>query len=282
VVRRGLGRGLDALIPVDTGEAASGELKQLPVGSIRPNRYQPRGEFDEAALSELAASIRELGVLQPVLVRPAGDGTFELIAGERRWRAAQEAGMTSVPALVRTVTDDGALEQALVENLQRDDLNPVDTARAFQRLCGEFGLTQDQIADRVGKSRSAVANTLRLLHLSPRIQGFVASGVLSAGHARALLGTDDEKLREELADKILASALTVRAVEEAVRRGTDRATRPAGAPGTTKPPALLELEGLLSDKLDTTVKVEFGGRRGRIEILFADLEDLERIFVLLS
>jgi len=219
--RSGLGRGLGALIPSEL--VASGEddiLRELPLAAIQPNRYQPREQFDEAALVALSDSIRELGVLQPVLVRPM-DGEpdkYELIAGERRWRAARKAGLSVIPAIVRPVTDTSALEQALVENLHRADLSPLEEGAAYQQLMEDFGLTQEQVAARVGKSRSTVANTLRLLQLPAAIQGLVAEGRLSAGHARALLGTPDRTLQDQLARRVVDENLSVRQVEEAVRR----------------------------------------------------------------
>jgi ParB family chromosome partitioning protein len=238
--------------------------------------------FDDQALASLAASIRELGVLQPVLVRPAEEGTYELIAGERRWRAAKRAGLQTVPALVRTATDPGSLEQAVVENLHREDLNPLEEAAAFQQLLEDFGLTHEQLATRVGKSRAAITNTLRLFQLPPTIQRLVAENQLSAGHARALLGTPDRAFQEHLARRAVAEGLSVRAVEDAVRARTEGPTPPRAAADSParrlRPPGLLELEELLSTHLDTRVKVEMGARRGRVVIEFAALEDLERIY----
>lgn len=215
--RSGLGKGLGALIPNELVHDADALLRELPITAIEPNRFQPREHFDEEALSSLADSIRELGVLQPVLVRAVGEDRYELIAGERRWRAARRAGLGLIPALVRDATDTGSLEQALVENLHRADLNPLEEAGAYQQLVEDFELTQEQVAQRVGKSRSAVANTLRLLHLPAGVQRFVADGRLSAGHARVLLSSGDRAFQEQLGQRIVAEGLTVRQAEEAIR-----------------------------------------------------------------
>lgn len=294
--RSGLGKGLSSLIP--PGETAAGEssepvLREIPLTDITPNPHQPRVHFDEETLAELTASIQQIGVLQPILVRPAASGTgFELIAGERRWRAAGRAGLATIPAVVRGSDDQGSVEQALIENLHRQDLTALEEAAAYQQLIEDFELTHEQIADRVGKSRSAVTNTLRLLGLPPMIQHLLADGRLSAGHARALLGTPDRSLQEELARQAADEGWTVRAVEEAVRRASAPDAPPAPAPdpapsqdgaGLTpttrlRPPGLLELEGLLADHLSTRVSVQMGAKRGRIVIDFADLEDLERIY----
>ncbi len=285
MARRGLGRGLEAILPTDEpgGEQPRGgaRLQEIPIDEISPNRYQPRSEFEEASLADLTTSISEMGLLQPVLVREVDDG-YELIAGERRWRAARQAGLQTLPALVRVADDVLSLEHALVENLHREDLNALEEAAAYQQLIDEFSLTQEQVAERVGKSRSAVANTIRLLQLPRGVQRMVVDGVLSAGHGRALLGTDDQSFQEALALKIAASALSVRDVEEAIRRHVADEKSPAPEPGSTKPAALLELEQLLSDRLATRVHVDLGKKRGRIEIEFADLEDLERIFLAIS
>jgi ParB family chromosome partitioning protein len=283
----GLGRGLGALIPTDVAATGDGpSFREIPTGQIEPNRYQPREYFDEESLASLTASVRELGVLQPVLVRPTDDpGRFELIAGERRWRAAKRAGLPSVPAIVREIEDLDSLEQAVVENLHREDLNPLEEAAAYQQLMEDFHLTQERLAERVGKSRSAVANTLRLFQLPPSIQKLVAENQLSAGHARALLGTPDRAFQEGLARRVVADGLSVREVEEAVRQrqgggvgddtdGSEKAT-PASA---LRPAGLLELEELLAAHLDTRVAVSMGARKGRVVIDFATLEDLERIY----
>jgi ParB family transcriptional regulator, chromosome partitioning protein len=284
--RGGLGKGLGALIPPggpDAPRAADGTggLQEVPVAAIRPSRLQPRARFDEEALGELADSIREVGLLQPVLVRPDGEGGFELVAGERRWRAARRLGMQSIPALVRTADDPASLERALVENLHREDLNGLEEAGAYQQLVEDFGLTHDQVAARVGRSRATVTNTLRLLQLPPSIQRLLRDGRLEKGHAKALLGTPDRAFQEELAQRAVREGLPVRAVEEAVRRhggdGSD-AREPHRREGGLRPPGLLELEELLADHLDTRVRVTMGASRGRVTIEFSGLEDLERIY----
>lgn len=278
----GLGRGLSALIPTEVS-AASTALTEVPVNSIRPNPHQPRRAFDEEALAALASSVAELGILQPLLLRPIGaDGgrAYELIAGERRWRAAKRAGLSVVPALVKDVTDVQSMEQAVVENLHRQDLNALEEAAAYQQLLEDFGLTHERLAGRVGKSRAAVTNTLRLLQLPPSIQKLVRDGQLSGSHARALLGTPDRAYQEALARKTVVEGLSVRAVEDAVRART-QTTSPEpskAAPRKLREPGLLELEELLSEHLSTSVKVDMGGRRGRVVVEFANLEDLERIY----
>jgi len=296
---RGLGKGLSSLIP--PGESGGGEggpgavLQDLPISDITPNPNQPRVHFDEESLSELTASIQQIGVLQPVLVRPVGSG-YELIAGERRWRAAGRAGLAVIPAVIRTTDDLASVEQALIENLHRQDLTALEEAAAYQQLIEDFDLTHEQVADRVGKSRSAITNTLRLLGLPPVIQHLLADGRLSAGHARALLGTPDRSLQEDLARRAVEEGWTVRVVEEAVKHGgllPQPSTRPEEQPGTNspttdgagltpstrlRPPGLLELEELLAEHLDTRVSVQMGAKKGRIAIEFADLADLERIY----
>lgn len=286
--RSGLGKGLGALIPAAPGESGSA-YQQIPVSSIKPNPQQPRTIFDEEALTSLTASVRELGVLQPVLVREADDGSFILIAGERRWRAAKRAGLQLVPAIVRTADDTSSLQQALVENLQREDLNALDEAAAYQQLIEDFQLTHEEVATRVGKSRAAISNALRLFQLPPQVQKLLIDGSLSAGHARALLGTPDRAYQEALARRVVSEGLSVRAVEEAVRQRSKGTTTPEGegaAPSAVpteparrlRPPGLLELEELLARYLDTRVKIEMGASKGRVMIEFATLEDLERIY----
>jgi len=284
----GLGKGLGALIPTEVAGEEGSILREIPVAAISPNRFQPREHFDEETLSSLTASIRELGVLQPVLVRPAAEADqFELIAGERRWRAAKRAGLTTIPALVREVEDLASLEQAVVENLHRADLNPLEEAAAYQQLMEDFDLTQEALAARVGRSRPAVANTLRLFQLTPPVQKLVAENQLAAGHARALLGTPDRAYQEMLARRAVAEGLSVREVEEAVRaRNQEPAAdddRPGPKPSASglRPPGVLELEQLLAEHLDTRVAVSMGARRGRVVIDFATLEDLERIYRLM-
>ncbi|MGK2947511.1 MAG: ParB/RepB/Spo0J family partition protein [Acidimicrobiales bacterium] len=292
--RSGLGRGLGALIPTDlTGADVGSGLREVPVGSIAPNPLQPRSYFDEEALASLTASVAELGVLQPILVRELGDERYELIAGERRWRAAKRAGLPSIPVVVRSVDDVLSLEQALVENLHREDLNPLEEAAAYQQLMEDFELTQEQVAQKVGRSRSAVANTLRLFQLPPTIQRLVAENQLAAGHAKALLGTPDRAYQEALAKRIVAEGLSVREAEEAVRRHNEPeaeapeadsapATRtPGPAPGKRlRAPGLLELEELLADHLSTRVAISMAGAdgKGKVVVDFGGLEDLERIY----
>lgn len=294
--RGGLGKGLAALIPSEAGGDTSTSLQELPVTAIEPNPNQPRIHFDEESLADLSASIRELGVLQPVLVRAADDGRYRLIAGERRWRAARRAGLDTIPAIVRDTDDLGSIEQALVENLHRQDLTALEEAAAYQQLIEDFNLTHETVATRVGKSRAAVSNTLRLLQLPPTIQHLLADGRLTAGHARALLGTPDRGFQEALARRAVAEHLSVRTVEEAVRAhvsGADRVEGDGSATGPTKPsalpsrqplrpPGLLELEELLSDYLDTRVSVSMGSSRGKLVVEFATLEDLERIYRLVT
>ena len=307
----GLGKGLGALIPSDLddpprpstlasgpggsigGDAGGGDddrvrLIDVPIEALSPNPNQPRVHFDEESLEELAASIREIGVLQPVLARDMGGGVYQLVAGERRWRAARRAGLTSIPAVVRRTDDLSSVEQALVENLHRQDLTPLEEAAAFQQLIEDFGLTHEQVSARVGKSRSAVTNTLRLMTLAPSIQHLLADGRLSAGHARALLGSQDRAFQEHLAKRAVTDGLSVRAVEDAIRtraaggRDVTDDTRGDGAGLSAltrlRPPGLLELEHLLAEHLHTKVSVTMGPKRGRVSIDFADLEDLERIY----
>ena len=284
--RSGLGRGLGALIPEDAEERDLGATYQeLPIDSIVPNPFQPREEFDEAGIDSLADSIAEVGVLQPILVRPDGSGSYQLIAGERRWRASRQAGLTEIPAIVREVRDVGALEQAVVENLHRQDLNALEEAAAYQQLIDDFGFTQEQLAQRVGKSRPAVTNTLRLLNLPPSIQGLLIDGRLAAAHARALLSVEDRVEQQRLAELAVDEGWSARQVEAAVKEINEPAAEKAPSappePGTTRPAALLELEELLSDHLDTRVSVQMGAKRGKIAIDFADLDDLERLYRLI-
>jgi ParB family chromosome partitioning protein len=304
--RSGLGKGLSALIPGEaTGESDS-LLRVVPISHIRPNAYQPRSHFDEESMGSLAASIREVGLLQPVLVREleGEEGSYELIAGERRWRAARRAGLQTIPVLVQVADDVASLEQALVENLHRVDLNALEEAAAYQQLIDEFGLTHEQVATRMGKGRATVTNTLRLLQLPAGAQRALAERTISAGHARALLGTPDRALQERMVDQIVEQGLTVRAVEDLVRQGgselrvvpdvpetteptpstedmTPGVTPPAGRRPTVRKlpePGVLELEDLLSTYLNTRVKVDIQNRRGRLVVEFATLEDLERIY----
>jgi ParB family transcriptional regulator, chromosome partitioning protein len=274
----GLGKGLGALIP--TGAVQPGaSLQELPTTVIHPNPQQPREHFDEESLAALAESIREVGVLQPVLVREQGDG-YELIAGERRWRAARRVGLQTIPAIIRHADDAAVLQQSIVENVQREELNPLEEAAAYQQLIEDFSLTHDDVANRVGKSRATVTNMLRLLQLPPAIQRYVKDGNLRMGHARALLGTPDRAFQEQLARRAVNEDLSVRDVEEAIRARTDTpATRgvETRAP-KLRPPGLLELEELLGDYLETRVQISMGPRHGKVQIDFATLEDLERIY----
>ncbi len=283
--RSGLGKGLGSLIPTtDRLQEAEGQLRELPITEIVANTFQPRDHFDEEALVSLSASIRAVGVLQPILVREVGENAYELIAGERRWRAAKRAGLQSIPAIVRPVEDGDSLEQALVENLHREDLSPLEEAAAYQRLMEEFSMTQEEVATRVGRSRSSVANTLRLLQLPAGIQRLLREGQLSAGHARALLGTPDRSFQESLAKAIVNEKLSVREVEERVREHSGTPPQPGPTGGTTdrptttvKPAADLEAESLLADHLDTRVTVSSGRSKGRITIEYSTFEDLARI-----
>lgn len=288
----GLGRGLGALIPSGVTDDPEATFQTVAISSIHANKYQPREYFDEETLDSLTNSVRELGVLQPLLVRRDGQG-YELIAGERRWRAAKRAGLQDVPVIVRDADDKASLEQALVENLHRQDLNALEEAAAYQQLADDFELTQAKIAKRVGKSRSAVANTLRLLTLPTAVQGFVSDGRLSAGHARALLGLNTEAEQLALAERIVSEDLTVRDAERilkgdpapALEPSPDAgAQKPQGRPtaGTTRAPAVLELERLLSERLETSVGVSMGTKKGKISIDYADLDDLERIYRIIS
>ena len=291
--KSGLGKGLGALIPSEASDGDEGVLREVSISSIQPNTFQPREHFDDEQLSSLAASIREIGVLQPILVRPI-DGQadeFELIAGERRWRAARRAGLSTIPVLIRrATTDQSSLEQALVENLHREDLNALEEAAAYQQLIDDFELTHDDVATRVGKSRTSVTNTLRLLQLPAGVQRALAEGDITAGHGRALLGTPDRALQDQLVDVIVSKGLSVRATEELVRNGgileeptSSDDVRPPHEPRRTAPrplppPGIIELEELLSSHLETRVKVDLSSRRGRLLVEFATIEDLERIY----
>jgi ParB family chromosome partitioning protein len=299
----GLGRGLTALIPAAETESEDGEsgYREIPIGSVHPNPLQPRRMFDEETLEGLIDSVKELGVLQPILVRAVAEG-YELIAGERRWRAAKRAGLPTIPAVIRAADDEASLEQALVENLHRQDLNALEEAAAYQQLIDDFGLTQDAVAKRVGKSRSAVANHLRLFQLPPAVQKLVGEGLLSAGHAKALLGHPDRSYQELLARRAITESLSVRDIETLVKERLDLEAglgagdetaeqRPSAEddasdqpePGGQKlrPPGLLELEELLANRLDTRVSIAMTAKRGKVTIDFANLEDLERIYRLI-
>jgi ParB family chromosome partitioning protein len=301
--RRGLGRGLGALISesplrtdgdsarTDAVARADGEevgslsaevpgahYKEISVTAIVPNPRQPRRVFDEDALDELADSITQVGLLQPVVVRAVGPGQYELVMGERRWRASQRAGLTEIGAIVKQTQDNDLLRDALIENLHRQQLDPLEEAAAYQQLLDDFGATHEELARKIGRSRPHISNTLRLLNLPPAVQKRVAAGVLSAGHARALLSVQDPEAQERLAHRIVAEGLSVRAVEEIVSLGDDDAPKKRAVPAP-KPtaPGLRRLADRLSDLFETRVKVEMGQRKGKITVEFASFEDLERI-----
>jgi ParB family chromosome partitioning protein len=267
----------DSDVPV---EVFGARYKEIEVSAITPNPRQPRRSFDEEALDELAESIREVGLLQPVVVRAAGPGRYELIMGERRWRACQRAGLTEIGAIVKQTQDNELLRDALIENMHRQQLDPLEEAAAYQQLLDDFGATHEELARKIGRSRPHISNTLRLLNLPPAVQKRVAAGVLSAGHARALLSLEDPEAQERLASRIVAEGLSVRAVEEIVAVGSDespprRAARTGIRPPTA--PGLRHLADRLSDLFDTRVKVELGRRKGKIVVEFATIDDLERI-----
>ncbi|MEU0620638.1 ParB/RepB/Spo0J family partition protein [Streptomyces rubiginosohelvolus] len=266
----------------EQGVGTSGAyFAEVPIGAINPNPRQPREVFDEDALAELVVSIKEVGLLQPVVVRKVGPDSYELIMGERRWRACREAGLQRIPTIVRATDDEKLLLDALLENLHRAQLNPLEEAAAYDQLLKDFKCTHDQLADRIGRSRPQVSNTLRLLRLSPPVQRRVAAGVLSAGHARALLSVDDSEEQDRLAHRIVAEGLSVRAVEEIV---TLMGSRPTSSPKSKGPraggrlsPALTDLATRLSDRFETRVKVDLGQKKGKIVVEFASMEDLDRI-----
>jgi ParB family chromosome partitioning protein len=309
--RRGLGRGLGSLIPTTTpapadapegGEVAGAlaaatvvdggpdlapvegaTFAELPLGVIRPNSVQPRQVFDEEAMAELVESIREVGLLQPIVVRRAGVTTegeelYELVMGERRWRAAQEAGLTAIPAIIRDTEDTAMLRDALLENLHRSQLNPLEEASAYQQLLDDFACTHDELASRIGRSRPQISNTIRLLKLSPAVQRRVAAGVLSAGHARSLLSVEDPERQDRLAQRVIAEGISVRGLEELVavgETGSDGVRRVARPKPTA--PGLAELADRLSDRLETRVRIDLGRSKGKVTVEFASLDDLRRI-----
>ena len=279
VRRGGLGRGLGALIPTGPAEeeALGARLEEIPLDSIEPNPRQPRDIFDPEALAELVASIQAVGVLQPVVVRELEPNRFQLVMGERRWRATREAGLASIPAIVRETHDDDLLRDALLENLHRQQLNALEEAAAYQQLLTEFGTTHEQLADRIGRSRSHVSNTLRLLNLAPAVQRRVAAGVLSAGHARALLSLDDHDAQTRLAERVIAEGLSVRSVEELVAVGEPAAAVRGERAKREQPAELAALAELLSEALDTRVRIEIGRRSGKLVVEFATMDDLERV-----
>ena len=268
-----------------SGSVAGASYRELLTASIAPNPQQPRRAFDEEALAELAHSIKEFGLLQPVVVRQVGPDSYQLIMGERRWRAAQQAGLERLPAIVRQTEDDALLRDALLENIHRVQLNPLEEAAAYEQLLAEFGVTHDQLADRLGRSRPVITNMIRLLRLPVAVQRRVAAGVLSAGHARALLGLDDAARQEELATRVVAEGMSVRATEEAVTlaKREPEHNRPAAAPRRAeRPPEVDQVADRLSDAFDTRVKVELGQRKGKIVVEFGSLDDLERIVALMA
>lgn len=281
--KAGLGRGLEALIPTDSEKSDQPALIEIPVDDIKPNPDQPRSRFDDSALDELAASITEVGLLQPVVVSRDDDGTHYLIAGERRWRAARKAGLETIPAVVRGWTGQTTLVEALVENVQRQDLTPLEEAHAYRQLLENTGMNQEQVADRVGKSRPAVSNTLRLLQLPGPVQSMIDTGALSAGHARALLGLEDDKYAVYLAEKGAKEGWSVRQMEDAVR---DRKSMDGPTASRTvtqvRPVEIIELEKRLSDHLGSRVKIDYRNKKGKVEIRFASLEDLERIYRIIA
>ena len=286
----GLGRGLDALIPASIippdittpSGVVVADRNEVDINLISPNPKQPRTVFDEEQLAEFAASIKEVGLLQPPVVRSIGNGKYQLIMGERRYRASKLAGLKSIPVIIRQTPDDQLLREALVENIHRSQLNPLEEGAAYQQLLNDFGYTHDELADRLGKSRPAITNTMRLLNLPASVQRRVAAGVLSAGHARALLSLTDEKEIEALANRIVAEGLTVRAVEEIVSTGAAKLKGGSVKRGKLLAPRLKEIGDQLSDTLDTRVSVELGKKKGKIVIEFATMEDLERITKLIN
>jgi ParB family chromosome partitioning protein len=281
----GLGRGLDALIPTSVMpteiKTASGVVTanrdEIDLNNISANPKQPRTVFDEDQLTELTLSIKEVGLLQPPVVRSIGNGKFQLIMGERRFRAAKLAGLKSIPVIIRQTTDDQLLREALIENIHRSQLNPLEEGAAYQQLLNDFAYTHDELAAKLSKSRPAITNTMRLLNLPPAVQRKVAAGVISAGHARALLSLTDEKEIENLANRIVSEGLTVRAVEEIVATGGTKVKAGSIRSGKIVAPKLKEISDQLSDHLDTRVSVELGKQKGKIVIEFATVEDLERI-----
>jgi ParB family chromosome partitioning protein len=283
--RRGLGLGLGSLIPTAETPAVAQVVPapegavyaELLIADITPNAKQPRTVFDEDALAELVHSIKEIGLLQPIVVRRREGGKFELVAGERRWRASQQAGLTRIPAIIRETADDALLRDALLENLHRSQLNALEEAAAYQQLLDDFGCTQEELSTRIGRSRPQVSNTLRLLKLPPTVQRRVAAGVLSAGHARALLGLPDAAAMEALATRIVAEGLSVRTTEELVSLGTQQPKPPRARKGHMSAPGLQDLADRLMDRLDTRVRVEMGRQKGTVTIEFATTGDLKRI-----
>jgi ParB family chromosome partitioning protein len=303
--RRGLGRGLGSLIPTgpagsESGGAdndaptAAGEsagqpdgtglapvagayFAEIPVGLIQPNRVQPRQVFDEEAMAELVHSIKEIGVLQPVVVRRHGPDEYELVMGERRWRATQAAGLDLVPAIVRETDDVDMLRDALLENLHRSQLNPLEEAAAYAQMLDDFGCTHEELASRIGRSRPQISNTLRLLKLTPAVQRRVAAGVLSAGHARSLLAISDPEAQDRLAGRVIAEGISVRALEEIVAMRDAEAPAPRVVRKKPVAPGLTDLADRLSDRFETRVKIDLGRSKGKVTVEFASIDDLQRI-----
>jgi ParB family transcriptional regulator, chromosome partitioning protein len=279
--RGGLGRGLSALIPAAAEEGGSG-LLEIPVHGVSPNPKQPRTRFDDETIDSLAASIREVGILQPIVVRRVSGG-YELIAGERRLRAARKAGLATIPAVVRDSDDTDTLREAIIENIHREDLGPIELAEAFRALLDDLGLKQETLAERLGVSRSHIANTIRLLQLSPEVQQLLVDGKIQAGHARTLLGLPDQEAQAALALRAAAEGLSVREVEELVRLFVDgpppkaETSRSATTDPTDRDPAMTEIEEILSEQLATRVQIELNKKRGRVVIEFGSADDLERI-----
>jgi ParB family chromosome partitioning protein len=271
--------GTATLVEERPAEVSGAYFAELPVTAIVPNARQPRQDFAEEAMAELVYSIQEVGLLQPVVVRRTGESTYELIMGERRWRATQEAGLDTIPAIVRQTGDDAMLRDALLENLHRSELNPLEEAAAYRQLLDDFGCTHDELAGRIGRSRPQISNTLRLLNLSPSVQRRVAAGILSAGHARALLGVTEASAQDRLAGRVVSEGISVRGLEELVAVGEIGVEddQPRVRPARPTAPGLSELGDRLSDRLDTRVKVTLGRTKGKIAIEFASLTDLERI-----
>jgi ParB family transcriptional regulator, chromosome partitioning protein len=310
--RGGLGRGLGALIPTGPADPAEvvtavgrgpalaavehtfpmdgpaavpgASFREIAVAAVRPNPKQPRQVFDDEAHEELIASVREFGLLQPIVVREQGPGQFQMVMGERRWRAARDLGLETIPAIIRETADDAMLRDALLENLHRVQLNPLEEAAAYRQLLEEFGATHEDLAQRIHRSRSQVTNTIRLLNLPVTVQRRVAAGVVTAGHARALLGLNSADAQDEMATRIVAEGLSVRAVEELVALAGHTAPTKARAPRAPRvsAPGLNDLADQLSDTFDTRVKVELGRRKGKIVVEFASVDDLERIVGLMA
>ena len=283
VRKAGLGRGLESLIPANPEDTSEVEFLQVALDQISVNPDQPRSRFDDVGLKELAASIEEVGVLQPIVVTK-GDTGYVLVAGERRWRAARSAGLDTIPAVVREVEGDHTLVESLIENVQRQDLTPLEEAHAFRHVMEDYGMSQDQIAERVGKSRPAVSNTLRLLQLPGPIQVMVDSGGLTAGHARALLGLEDAKYTQYLADKAFNEGWSVRQIEDAVRtrREIETPSPTRSAVKQLRPVEIIELEQRLTEHLGSNVKISYRNEKGKVEIRFGSLGELERIYRVIS